>query len=288
MGYVREFREGPFAVSLHFWAPHANQDVPDGFQLPYDDRTWLPLKAEDLKRWETLDLTIPKPGFPDLDAARVRRTMREYYASVRNVDRNVGRIMRLLDELGLAENTVVVFTSDHGYNMGHHGIWHKGNGWWITKDRRDPAGIYPGTDRPNLYDNSIRVPAIVRWPQRIEPGTVVAETITELDWFPTILAMTGVPKPQGLLLRGRNSLPLLEGEHPTWDNDLFAQHRTLRTYRTRQWKLVRDFGPDRRDELYHLADDPAEAVAKLNTVLQEMNTLSTFEQVRSSRAGDDS
>ncbi len=110
-----------------------------------------------------------------------------------------------------------------------------------------------------MYDNSLRVPAIVRWPRRIRPGTVVAETVTFLDWFPTILAMTGVPKPDGLLLHGRNALPLLRGEQATsWDNDLFAQYRKLRAYRTPDWKLVRDFGPHRRDELYHLTADPTE------------------------------
>lgn len=88
---------------------------------------------------------------------------------------------------------------------------------------------------------------------------MVSETIGFLDWFPTILAMTGVSKPDGLVLRGGNALALLAGKRPAeWDSDLFAQHDRLRAYRTPEWKLVRDFGPDGRDELYHLADAPAE------------------------------
>jgi uncharacterized sulfatase len=98
---------------------------------------------------------------------------REYHGSVHSVDRNVGRILQCLEELGLAGDTVVVFTSDQGYNMGHNGIWHKGNGWWITRDRRDPRGVYRGRDRPNLYDNSLRVPCIVRWSA---PGAPASRT----------------------------------------------------------------------------------------------------------------
>ncbi len=265
MGYIERFKDEPFAVSLHFWAPHANQGVPDDFKLPYDDRTWLPLKDEDLAPWRQMDLTLPEPNFPNLDVPRVERMMREYYASVRSNDRNVGRILAKLDELGLAENTIVIYTSDHGYMIGHHGLWHKGNAWWITTDGKDPAGIYTDLmfDRPlvvrnNLYDCSIRVPGIIRWPAKLKAGTVTTETFTHLDWFPTLLAMAGVDVPKDATLRGKNYLPVLEGRAGDWDNDLMAQHLRLRCYRTTQWKLVRDFTRLGRDELYRYADDPDE------------------------------
>ncbi len=265
MGYIEQFRDEPFAISLHFWAPHANQGVPKGFTLPYHDRTWLPLKEEDLAPWKDMDLTIPEPDFPNLDLPRVDRMMREYYASVRSNDRNVGRVLDKLDELGLAENTIVIYTSDHGYMVGHHGLWHKGAGWWITSDRRDPYGKYtdlienkPDPVRNNLFDCSIEVPCLVRWPARIKAGTETTETFTHLDWFPTLLAMCDVPAPQDAVLRGRNYLPVLLNQKVEWDNDMFAQHWRMRAYRTPQWKLVRDFEEVDRDELYHLADDPHE------------------------------
>jgi len=66
------------------------------------------------------------------------------------------------EECLLAANTVVIYTSDHGYNLGHHGIWHKGNGRWILTDNRG--------DRPNLWDNSLRTPTIIRWPGHIHPA----------------------------------------------------------------------------------------------------------------------
>jgi uncharacterized sulfatase len=202
---------------------------------------------------------LPHADYPKLDVPRAKRMMREYLASVASVDRNLGRVLALLDELGISQNTVVIFTSDNGYNMSHNGIWHKGNGRWILIDNRG--------DRPNLYDNSLKVPAIVRWPGHIKPGTTVNRTVTNLDWFPTICSMANVSIPERAQIRGRDFLPLLKGKSIPWDNDLFAQysmwdwHQTgadLRCYRTVRWKLVRDFKHKDKDELYDLVNDPAE------------------------------
>ncbi|MCG2587801.1 sulfatase family protein [Rhodohalobacter sulfatireducens] len=250
----------PFAISLHYWAPHANTQFPEGYQPPYDDRSWLPLKDEDLNYWLNRDAILPEPNFPELDVDRVKRMTREYHASVHSVDRNIGRIMNSLDQLGLTNNTIIIFTSDHGYMMGHHGLWHKGNGRWLTQNEKDPMGVY-GSNRPNMYDYSLKVPAIVRWPDKIKPGTLINETISFLDWYPTILSMTGIKKPENVTLRGNNALPLLMGETTEgWDNNIFAQYKTLRTYRTPEWKLVRDFSDDGKDELYNLERDPNEKI----------------------------
>jgi uncharacterized sulfatase len=192
--------------------------------------------------------------------------MREYLSSVRGVDRNVGRILKTLDELKLADNTIVIFTSDHGYNMAHNGIWHKGNGHWALLE--PPAGTknVPRGQRPNMYDNSLRVPTAIRWPGVIEPGTKVTQTVTHLDWFPTLLAMAGVELPDDLGIRGRNIVPILKGNPPKdWNNDLYAEYSThhqshtqMRAYRTDRWKLVRDYLNPERDELYDLQADPEE------------------------------
>ena len=185
--------------------------------------------------------------------------LREYLGSVHSVDRNVGRLLGVLDELGLAESTVVVFTSDHGYNLGHHGMWHKGNGRWLLVHDRGP--------RANMWDLSLRVPALVRWPGVIEPGSTVEQTVSHLDWFPTLLAMAGLEPPDGAVLRGRNILPLLQGQSPPWGGDFFAQYRMredhgdgadMCSYQTERWKLVRFLRNTRRDELYDRLNDPDE------------------------------
>jgi uncharacterized sulfatase len=252
--YIRRNQRVPFSLCLNLREPHAS-NAPESDSK---ERTWLPMPDEDWAPFRNLDPQIPNPDYPDLDVPRVKRMMREYLASVASIDRNLGRLLAALEELGLERNAVVIFSSDNGFNIGHNGIWHKGNGRWILTNNR--------AERINLYDNSLRVPAVVRWLGMIKPGTVRAETITNLDWFPTILAMAGVGLPPSTI-RGRNFLPLLKGESPRWNNDLYAEYKTvspqttpadLRMWRTPEWKIVRDFRNTGRDELYDLKNDPEE------------------------------
>jgi len=241
----------PFMLSLHYRAPH----------MP-----WLPLPTEDWEPYQDLSVAFPHPYYPGLDKERLRKMTREYYGSISSVDRNVGRILNTLDSLGLDDNTLVIFTSDHGYNLGHNGIWHKGNGHWIVTD--PPAGIknVPQWQRPNLYDNSIKVPTVVRWPAKIPGGIVIDESVTVLDWFPTLLAAAGLEVPENLNIHGRSFLPLLKGKQvEQWDNKVFGQYSThhqsmtdMRMIRTADWKLVKDFKNPERDELYNLTLDPEE------------------------------
>jgi uncharacterized sulfatase len=257
MDYIRKYKDEPFALSLHYWAPHANTEFPEGFNPPYNDRSWLPLKEEDLEHWKDTKLILPDPDFPNLDTARVKRMMREYYASVHSVDRNVGRLLNLLDQLDLDRNTIVIFTSDHGYMMGQHGLWHKGNGRWLTRDQSDPAGQYIG-DRSNLFDLSLRVPCIVRWTDHIQPSGTIDKAISFIDWFPTIIDLTGVEPDGEFELRGNSFAPLLLGEDIDWNDDLYFEYKSLRAYRTPDWKFVRHFEDTTLDELYHLTEDPDE------------------------------
>ena len=249
--FIRDAGDKPFCLSLHFRAPHAR---------------WLPVAEEDWSPFQSLDPTIPNPDYPRLDIPRVKRMTREYLASVHSVDRNVGRLMKLLDESGLTDNTVVIFSSDHGYNMGHNGIWHKGNGHWVLTEPPPATENIPQGQRPNMYDHSIRVPTAVRWSGVVKPGSIVEQTVSNLDWFPTLLAMANVPMPKNITVRGRNIVPLLQGQSIEWNNDFYAEYSTkhqsrthMRMYRTSQWKLIRDFCNSGRDELYDLKNDPAEA-----------------------------
>lgn len=261
MDYIKEFNPSktgkPFLLSLHFWAPHANTDFPKGMEPTYKGRSWLPMQDVDLNPWKDYNIALPEPDFPNLDTALTIRMAREYYSSVHSVDRNVGRVMNLLDELKLDDNTIVIFTSDHGFNMGHNGLWHKGNGRWLTKDGMDPTGVY-GDSRPNLYDNSMQVPCIITWPNKISENTKIEETVSFPDFFPTLLEMTELKKPKDILLRGESFLPLLKKEPMEWNNDLYAEYINLRTYRTSEWKIVLDFSEKEIHEFYNLKNDPKE------------------------------
>lgn len=259
--------EAPFLLCVHYRAPHA---------------PWLPQPDEDQEHFQDLDPEIPNPEHPKLDIPRVKRVTREYLGSVHGVDRNVGRILSKLAELDMADNTIVIFSSDHGYNMGHNGIWHKGNGHWILTEPPMETENVPKGQRPNMYDNSLRIPTAVRWPGVVEPGLVVEKTATNLDWFPTLLEMAGVESPDHKIVRGRSIVPLLRGETVGWDDDLYAEYSThhqsrthMRMYRTPAWKLIRDFLNPERDELYHLAEDPAETTNLIHSNSPEIQATIT-------------
>jgi uncharacterized sulfatase len=243
IGFVEANRDRPFLLSIHFRAPHA----------PY-----APVPEEDSAPYRDLDPTIPDVA--GLPRARVKTLTRQYYASVGSVDRNVGRLLDRLDSLGLSQRTIVVFTSDHGYMIGHHGLWHKGNATWLVEGKQGR--------RPNMFDDSIRVPLLVRWPGVVAGGTIIDEVVSNLDHFRSLLEMTGLGVPDNLNLGGRSYAPLLRsrdhGAQP-WDSTHFGQYdmhngdlALMRMIRTPEWKLVRHFEPGGEDELFNLQSDPGE------------------------------
>jgi len=252
MEFIKRNQKKEFLLCLHYRAPHTR---------------WLPQPESDRKPFENLDPKIPNPDYPNLDVARVKRMTREYLGSVKGVDRNVGRVLQLLDELKLAKDTIVVFTSDHGYSMGHNGIWHKGNGHWVLKPPPPVTNKnIPRGQRPNMYDNSIFVPTAVRWPGHIASGTVLDLPVSNLDWYPTLLSLTGIAPPNGETIRGRNISGTLLGDKADWPDVCYGEYSThhqskthMRMIRTSNWKLVRDFLNPERDELFDLKNDPAES-----------------------------
>ena len=249
--FLKRNQQETFLLCWHTRAPHTR---------------WLPVAEEDIAPYTNLEIEIPNPDYPKLDVPRLKQMTREYFASVRSVDRNLGRVLKTLDDLELAENTIVIFSSDHGYNMGHNGIWHKGNGHWVLTSPPAATETIPRGQRPNMFDNSIKVPTIIRWPGVLKPGTVDKSTYSNLDWFPTVLAMAGVEWNSDAVIRGRNMVPRLLGQEPSWDNSYYAEYSTKHQSRTHmrmisngKWKLIRDFNNPGRDELYDLMNDPAES-----------------------------
>lgn len=251
LDFIRASKDAPFLLCVHYRAPHAR---------------WLPVADDDWSHFEKLDPTIPNPDYPKLNVERVKKMTREYLASTHSVDRNVGRLLALLDDLKLSDNTVVIFSSDHGYNMGHNGIWHKGNGHWVLTEPPAATKYIPRGQRPNMYDHSIRVPTMVRWPGVVKAGTVIERTVSNLDWYPTLVDIAGGKLPDGEAIRGRSIVSLLRGDDVKWDDGFYAEYSThhqshthMRMYRTSRWKLVRDFLNPERDELFDLKSDPSES-----------------------------
>ena len=263
--FLRKDSGRPFALSVHFREPHA----------PY-----TPLPEGETKWSASVDPIVPNPDFPKLNIPRVKQLTKDYLGSVAAIDRNLGRILDELDRLKLSDNTLVIYTSDHGYNIGQHGILHKGNGTWILTENPPATQNIPSGLRPNMYDTSLRVPALIRWPKRIPAGKTIERTITHLDWLPTILSATRTTLPSNTRIHGQTILPLITGEGPlNRTDDLYTefsvQHTMradMRSYRTAQWKLTQDFLNPGRDELYDLQVDPDETNNLANSDRQDAQT----------------
>ncbi len=248
LAFLENNKSKQFCLSLHYRAPHAAY-------LPVSDEVWE----------EHKDGGHAVPTYPGMSPKKVEKKMKEYMAAITGIDVNIGRIMKKLEELGLVDNTVVIFTSDHGYNVGHHGIWAKGNGLWMVKQPKKWPNI-PARWRPNLWDTSLRVPFIVRWPKIVKPGTVRSETIDFTDIYPTLCKIGGADIPKSTIIRGNDFTPLLRGMNPKWDNDLYCEYDQhtgganvyMRSYRTAKWKLMVDFNNPGRGDLFNLENDPDE------------------------------
>jgi uncharacterized sulfatase len=244
--FVKDQRNRPFALAIHFLAPHH----------PYG-----PVLKVDSAPFKDRSLTVP--SFPGLNRDYVQEETRKYYASIHSVDRNLGRLLQQLDELDLTRKTIVLFTSDHGYMIGHHGLQHKGNAVSI-------AGGVRGPMRPNMFEESIRVPLLIRWPGVVKPGTVIPELVSNIDTFASVLGMLNIPIPDKVKQHGADFSPLLRGQKVPWRDTLYGQYDLhngglayMRMIRTNEWKLVRHYKTHLMDELYHLKDDPDEMVNRL-------------------------
>ncbi|WP_406348989.1 sulfatase-like hydrolase/transferase [Streptomyces sp. NBC_00144] len=242
--------DAPFYLSLHFTAPHKpwKDQHPSHIESLYADCAFDSCPQEPAHPWQTLVDGVPVGGEPDVRAALVG-----YFASVTAMDAGIGRVLDTLAEQGLTDSTLVVFSSDNGFNCGHHGIWGKGN----------------GTFPQNMYDSSVKVPAIISQPGRITAGQVRQELLSAYDFAATLMECAGLdPEPYeqgpgnsfaGLLLGDGVRRAGAQRSAPSRPVVVYDEYGPVRMIRTTDWKYVHryPYGPH---ELYHLAADPGERV----------------------------
>lgn len=236
----------PFYLGVHFTAPHSPWErghhpaelFDDYYQscefasIPWNER------APDWVRFRSI---------PVDDDEKRRTFLSGYAAATTAMDAAVGRLLAWLDAHGLRERTLILFTGDNGMNMGHHGLFGKGN------------ATYP----LNFFDTSVRVPFIASHPGRIPSGRVDDGLVGHVDFFQTLLEYAGLPVPDfDVPLPGRSFLGRLTGEvqPPSAEDDAVMvcdEYGAARMIRTGRWKWVERLieGPD---ELYDLTVDPDE------------------------------
>lgn len=283
-------REKPFFLMLHNKAPHRPWE-PDAVHKAQFAGRWIPeaetlwdsyatrtdaihenlqrvmadmtrrdlkltpppgLTGADLTAWlgEKPDtVTIERDGKPvtltgeALGRWKYQRYMQDYLATIQSVDDNVGRLLKFLDTSGLSKNTVVIYTSDQGFFLGDHGLF----------------------DKRFMYEESLRMPFLVRWPAAIKPGSTAEAMALNVDFAPTFLDLARLPVSADM--QGRSLVPVLRGRPPQdWRTSMYyryyhdpGDHNTRAHYgvRTRTHKLIYFWKKDQW-ELFDLVNDPQE------------------------------
>lgn len=255
-------KDRPFCLLYNFKSPHRNWVPATRFEKAFEDveipipRSFLDKftgRPEAVRQTEMAIADMPdfeKRGLPaslprdERQRQNFQLLAKNYYRTLLSVDENVGRVLDFLDKNGLAQNTVVVYSSDNGFFLGEHGLF----------------------DKRLMYEPSIRVPMLVRLPARIKSGQVNSkQMVLNIDVAPTILELAGVPVP--LWMQGRSFLSLLENRDTSWRDAFFyeyyeypAEHcaRKHHGIRTERWKLIHYWEQPEEWELYDLQNDPDE------------------------------
>ena len=256
-------KDKPFFLMCHHKAPHRewspdakhahmydDLDIPEPvtFNDDYKNRSSAATEAtmridrdltrNDLKQDQPADLSGEA-----LKKWKYQRYIKDYLRCIASVDDNVGRLLDYLDQARLRDNTVVIYTSDQGFFLGDHN--------WF--------------DKRFMYEESIRMPFLIRYPGKIKPGTVNTSMILNVDFAPTFLELAGAPAHEGF--QGRSIAPLLRGEKPkNWRTSMYYRyyhypqdHRVQPHFgvRTERYKLIY-FNKINEWELFDLNTDPHE------------------------------
>jgi arylsulfatase A-like enzyme len=245
-------RDLKFTPPLHLTAEQRNEW--DAYYRPRNtDFTNAHLEGKELVRW------------------KYNRYMHDYLGCIKSVDESVGRILQYLEEEGLAENTIVVYSSDQGFYLGEHG--------WF--------------DKRWIFEESLRTPLLVRWPGATKAGSASKDLVSNLDFAETFLDAAGCSVPQEM--QGRSLVPVLRGKTPSdWRKSFYYHyyeypgwHHVARHYGvvTDRYKLVHFYQePFNYWEMFDLKKDPRELNSvygapeykKMQTdLLKELNRLRT-------------
>lgn len=262
-GFDVSFAGGHWNAHKSMFAPHPFVEIPDAKDGDYltDRLTREAIEFIDANRENPFFLYLPyyaihtpiqaKQALIDGYEGREDPTGRNnavYAAMTEGVDQSVGALVAKLDDLGLSENTIIVFFSDNGGvpSLAFNGGLRSGKGY--------------------LWEGGVREPLIIKWPAMVEAGAVERRPVQSIDFYPTLLEAAQASDSEGHATDGESLMPLLRGESETWTRDTlywhyphYANAGSTPTGAIRQgdWKLI-EFFEDNHVELYNLAEDPAE------------------------------
>ena len=248
--HIREIaeEEQPFCVYVAFGAPHYDFSYPDKLEHVLDNVKieYPPSVDEDVTKSGKpkciqnsplrFDNLHKKGAHVDPRSNTLDKMARRYMRSSLSLDESVGKVMKAIDDAGVAEDTIFVYTSDHGHMLGEHGL----------------------AAKHLAYEESARIPMIIRYPRMVEAGSVRDDIVANIDVAPTLLELAGAPIPKDVT--GNSMKPLLEaGDKPVtdWVEDYAFLHETCVAVRTDKHKIIH-YSNVNEWELYDLVNDPYE------------------------------
>jgi uncharacterized sulfatase len=236
---LEQHKDKPFFIACGFFRPH----VPDiatakYFDLyPFDEVTLPQYRPEDLADIPKMAFHLKEPNY-GLNSEKLRRFKRAYFSAVSFMDAQLGRVVDALDRLKLADNTIVVFISDHGWMLGQHGQWQKSN----------------------LFEETARVPMMIYVPDGKGNGKRSSRVVELVDIYPTIAELCGLKAPAGF--EGTSLTPLLKNPKADWNEAAFTQinykERHGKSVRTDRWRYTEWENGSAGAELYDQKNDPLE------------------------------
>lgn len=248
--FMKEKHKGPWLFSLNCFDPHPPLDPPKEYldRFDVDSLPDLPFRDSDIKHEKKLGEAYFQTRCKKLDKHKAKLNLAKYWAMIELIDDNVGRLLDALEKTGQRDNTLVIFTSDHGNMVGHHGLMHKGC---------------------RFYEGLMRVPLIMSLPGKIKQNVKNDALVELVDIAPTLRELTGLPVDKSM--HGKSLLPQLFAQadpeehrdrvYATYTNTLPHSEKKRRSYgtmiRTRRYKLVNYHGMD-TGQLYDLEKDPGE------------------------------
>jgi choline-sulfatase len=238
--FLEQNRAKPFFAGVSFKKPHFPFLVQEKYYRMYEGRVEAPRVTRQML--DQLPLVSQKErktyNFVSLTESQIRKALAIYYGMVSYMDGLIQEILNKLDELGLRENTIILYTADHGELGGEHGLWYKNS----------------------FYEASVRIPHVWSFPKDIPQGMEIKAPVMNMDIFPTLCDLCGLPKPRGL--EGRSLVPLMKrveegaGRYALSEN--YRSNSAARMIRTTRWKYC--YFRDDCEQLFDMQNDPGEIV----------------------------
>ena len=258
---LEKHKDKPFFIAAGFYKPHTPWITPKKYfdMYKFDEMSLPKISAETPNDYPKLALASTKPWpYFGINTDQAKECKLAYFAAISFVDAQIGRLLDALDSLGLSDNTIIVFWSDHGYHLGEHGLWFK----------------------QSCFEESANSPLIISVPGAKSAGKICQRTVELIDIYPTLAELTGLTPPDNI--QGYSLFPLLQNPRAAWKHPALTQVQRGNipghSVRTEVWRYTEWGFGKMGEELYNEEADPQElhnfaANSKYADVVQQMKTL---------------